>query len=141
MPDSSVVPAEKGTSRWLVGAASLGFILLQSACTAIMAVSGLRLLVGLGALAAASGVSGVAGGFHRDAVRIPMMVAATAGSLFNLYILWRVRSLRSRPSSQWRRERVSQSRITSERVQIACAVATLVLVAAELVSHHFVFRG
>jgi hypothetical protein len=33
---------------WLIGLTS--FILLQSACTAVMAVSGLRLQIGLGSL-------------------------------------------------------------------------------------------
>ena len=37
-----------------VGLTSLFFILLQSACTAFMAISGLRLLIGMGALTAAA---------------------------------------------------------------------------------------
>ena len=37
---------------WLIGLTSFLFILLQSACTAVMAISGLRLLIGLGSLEA-----------------------------------------------------------------------------------------
>lgn len=121
--------------------ASLGFILLQSACTAIMAISGLRLLIGLGALAAASGVAGTAQGFHRDAIRIPMMIVAVVGSLLNLYMIWRVRSLRNRPAAQWRITGPSPRQIRSERIQIGLAVVTLGLVLAEWISHAFVFRG
>jgi len=84
-----------GARRWLLTLTRLGFILLQSACTAIMAISGIRLVIGLGALAAASGVAGTAQGFHRDAIRIPMMMIAVLGSLCNeLHAEWSARCLR-----------------------------------------------
>ena len=88
--------------NWLVGLTSLFFILLQSACTAVMAISGVRVVIGLSALAAAAGLNRPATGFHADAIRIPMMAIALIGSFVNLYVIWRIRSLRSRPSSQWR---------------------------------------
>jgi len=46
------VPALKRQRQgsWLIGLTSFLFILLQSACTAVMAISGLRLLIGLGSL-------------------------------------------------------------------------------------------
>jgi hypothetical protein len=37
---------------WLVSLTSLVFIVLQSACSVAMAISGIRVLIGLGALAA-----------------------------------------------------------------------------------------
>ena len=55
---------------------SLLFILLQSACTAVMAISGVRVIIGLSALAAAAGLNRPATGFHSDAIRIPMMTIA-----------------------------------------------------------------
>jgi len=62
---------------WAVNLTSLFFILVQSACTAVMAISGVRVVIGLGALAAATvGINGPATGFHRDAIRIPMMAIA-----------------------------------------------------------------
>src|SRR3954467_1761358 len=78
--------------RW-ANAGSFLFVLLQSACTAVMAISGFRLLIGLRRLAAASGGYGPAKGFHQDAIRIPMMILALVGALANLYSVWRVRSL------------------------------------------------
>jgi hypothetical protein len=46
-----------------------------------MALSGVRLIIGLGALVAvASGAKAPAAGFHQDAVRLPMMVFAVLGS-------------------------------------------------------------
>jgi ABC-type xylose transport system permease subunit len=125
---------------WLANAGSFLFILLQSACTAVMAISGFRLLIGLGALAAAGGVYGPAKGFHQDAIRIPMMVVAVVGALANLYSVWRVRSLRARPASQWRVQPISRRKLRSEWVQIVLAIVTLVLVAAEWMTHTIIHR-
>ena len=81
-----------------------------------------------------------AGGLHRDAIRIPMMIVAVVGSLINLYVIWRIRSLRKRPSAQWRQQVIPRKKIWSENAQVAMAVVTLVLVAAELFSHLYIFR-
>jgi hypothetical protein len=95
-------------------------------------------LIGLGALAAASGLNRPASGFHRDAIRIPMMIVAVAGSLINLYVIWRVRSLRNRPAAQWRRIPLTPRQIWSERFQIGLAILTLLLVLAEWWTHRIV---
>ena len=80
------------------------FALLQSACTAVIAISGLRVAIGLSALAAAAGIHAPAHGFHQDAIRIPMMVLAFLGALINLFVIWKVRNLRSKPAAQWRQQ-------------------------------------
>jgi hypothetical protein len=69
-----------------------------------------------------------------------MMVLAVLGSCINLYMIWRIRSLRKRPSSQWREQPVSGRRLWGERVQITLAVVTLILILAEFLSHHYIFR-
>jgi hypothetical protein len=69
---------------WIIGLTSLFFILLQSACTAFMALSGLRLLIGIGALAAATTGLRLVDSIHREAIRIPMEIFAVAGSVINL---------------------------------------------------------
>jgi hypothetical protein len=116
------------------------FALLQSACTAVLAISGFRVLIGLSALAAAAGVHAPAKGFHQDAIRIPMMVVALVGSLANLYSLWRIRSLRARPASQWRVQPLTAAKRRSERLQFVLAVLTLVLLVAEWVTHTMMHR-
>ena len=136
-------PAEEPTGKrtWLVSATSFIFIVLQSACTAVIAISGVRVAIGLSALAEATiGIHAPAGGFHRDVIRIPMMIAATSGSLINLYVIWRIRTLRARPSSQWRLQPVTRKQRRSEFLQIALAVVTLVLVAAEWITHPMIYR-
>jgi len=133
---SEVSPARL---RWVNWTGFL-FALLQSACAAVLAVSGIRVLIGLGALAAASGIHAPARGFHQDAVRIPMMVVALAGALVNLYVLWRVRSLRARPSAQWRVQAVTPATRRSELLQFVLAIVTLLLLAAEWITHPIVHR-
>jgi len=116
------------------------FALLQSACTAVLAISGFRVLIGLGALAAAAGINAPAKGFHQDAIRIPMLWLALVGALANRYSVWRVRSLRARPSAQWRVQPVSKDKLRSERLQIVLAIVTMALVAAEWFTHPMMHR-
>ena len=120
--------------RW-ANLASLLFALLQNLCAAVMAISGIRLLIGLGSLAAAGGILPAIESFHRDSIRIPMMLLALVGAVVNLYSVWRVRSLRARPASQWRAQPVSREKVRSESVQIALAILTLILLAAEWIIH------
>jgi hypothetical protein len=141
--NSTTASAEEPASRrtWLVSMTSLLFIVLQSACTAVIAISGVRVAIGLSALAEATfGIHAPAHGFHRDVIRIPMMIAASAGSLINLYVIWRIRRLRARPSSQWRVQAATPKQRRSELFQVALAVVTLALVAAEWITHPMVHR-
>ncbi|WP_446742067.1 hypothetical protein [Silvibacterium acidisoli] len=112
--------------------------LLQSICSAVVAVNGLRLAIGLGAVVLSSGAMGTLVRFHVDWIRIPMIVLAVAGSVLNLAILAHVRYLRNRPSSQWRRQPLSAHAARMERLQIWLAVLTFVLVGIEESLHlHF----
>jgi hypothetical protein len=141
--NSSTASAEEPVSRrtWLVSMTSFLFILLQSACTAVIAISGVRVAIGLSALGAATfGIHAPAHGFHRDVIRIPMMIAASIGSVINLYVIWRIRTLRARPSSQWRVQAVSPKQRRSELFQIGLSIITLALVVAEWVTHSMVHR-
>ena len=124
----------KGRS-WIIGLTSLFFVLLQSACTAFMAISGLRLLIGIGSLAAATTGLHLLASIHGEAFRIPMEIVAVVGSVVNLYAIWRVRSLRARGSSQWRMGPVPAKTIRSEWIQIVLALLTLGLVAMEWAFH------
>jgi hypothetical protein len=124
----------KRPSPWINWSSFL-FAVLQAACAAVLAVSGLRLVIGLGALAAAAGTDKAPGGFHQDAIRIPMMLLALIGSLFNLYMLWRVRSLRQKPAAQWRVQPLTPKEKRSERLQFVLSILTLLILASEWVAH------
>jgi hypothetical protein len=58
--------------------------------------------------------------------------------LLNLYVIWRIRTLRSRPSSQWRTTPPTPKQKRAEAFQILLAVITLALVAAEWITHRIV---
>jgi hypothetical protein len=126
--------------NWIVLWSSFFFALVQSLCTAVLAVSGIRVVIGLSALAAAAGVHAPARGFHQDAIRIPMMILALGGSLLNLYVLWHIRRLRNRPSAQWRRQPLSPKKRRTERLQFALSILTLLLLLAEWITHPMMHR-
>ncbi len=140
--ESAITPTTAASPRmWAVTLTSLLFILLQSACTAVLLFSGISVGVGLGSFAAALGLSRLAGSFHADIIRIPMMILALAGSLISLYVLWRVRSLRARPASQWRIRALSPKEKRKETFQFLLSVVTILLIAAEFTAHLWLHRG
>ena len=129
------------TTRFkLLNWSGIVFAILQSACTAVIAISGVRVAIGLSALAAAAGIHAPAKGFHQDAIRIPMMVIALAGALVNLFVIWKIRKLRSNPASQWRQQPVPAGKLRAEKWQIALSIVTLALLAAEWITHPMVHR-
>ena len=142
-PDASPRGEEKWTEpkgMAVLGSTSLLMAALQSLCTAVLTISGIRVAIGLTALAAASGVYAPAQGFHQDAIRIPMLILAAAGAIINLAVLAWIRHLRSRPSAQWRRRELSPRQKRSERLQIVLALVTLILVGLETWTHPMVHR-
>lgn len=134
--DSGEIPKRLRT----LGGVSLVAALLQSLCTAVLTISGIRVAIGLTALAAAGGIYAPARGFHEDAIRIPMLIFAAAGALVNLAVLAWIWRLRAQPSAQWRRRELSPREKRSERLQVALAILTLILVGLESWTHPMVHR-
>lgn len=125
--------------RALSGASFL-LALLQSLCTAVFAISGIRLAIGLTALAAVSGIYAPARGFHQDAIRIPMLILATVGAVANLAVIAWIRHLRANPAAQWRRTEPTVKQRRSERLQVVLAIVTLILVGLETWTHPKIHR-
>jgi hypothetical protein len=121
--------------KW-VGWSSFWMAVLQSVCSAFIALSGVRLLVGAVAFGSAVGVLKATGDrLHIDAIRMPMMMLALLGSVVNLVALWQVWRLRRRSASAWRVQAVPASKKRAEWIQFALAVLTLVLLAVEEWAH------
>jgi hypothetical protein len=133
------LPEASRRSTKLINWSAFFFAALQSVCSAFIALNGVRLLIGVGAFAAASGVVKLADRMHIAAIRIPMIVLALAGSVLNLVVLWQVWRLRRRPASAWRQQPVSKRKITSEWLQFTLTVLTLCLLAAEFFAHRYLF--
>jgi hypothetical protein len=123
----------------LVSGASVVLAVLQSLCTAIVTLNGVRVLIGLSALAASS-IAAPLLEFHEDAIRIPMLILAVIGSLVNLAVLAWIWHLRSRPEAKWRQNEIGPKQRRSERWQVAMALITLALVGVEMWAHVVVHR-
>jgi len=132
---SRVLPSETGKAQGVIAWSSLAFAVLQSVCSFFVALDGLRLLIGVGALASVVGAGEQWDRMHTDWIRVPMVVLALAGALLNLTVLLHVRHLRSRPAAQWRQRPLTAGKKRMERVQFALSLATLVLVAVEEAAH------
>ena len=101
-----------------------------------IALHGIPVLVGIGAVVLASSTWHLAERLHADAIRVPMMLVALVAALLNLLALWQVRRLRARPASAWRQQPLSPAKRRSETLQLALSLLTLVLLLAEEIAHH-----
>lgn len=119
----------------LLGWSSFFFALLQSVCTFFIAVSGLRLLIGITSLTVSAGFAAALDRFHVNWTRIPMIAVALAGALLNLVVVAQVRYLRSRPASQWRIKPLSLHTLRMERIQFVLSITTLILIGLEEYFH------
>jgi hypothetical protein len=128
--------AEQNASRFRwVGWSSFVFAVVQSVCTVFVALSGLRLVIGAAAFGAAVGAMQVAEKIHADSIRVPMVMFALIGAVFNLVALWQVKRLRGRAASAWRQKTASRSKLASEGFQFGLSLLTLVLLAIESYYH------
>jgi MFS family permease len=134
-PSPSPTFVERIAGSRTLGISSFLFAFLQTLCPAVIAISAVRVTIGLGALAAAAGSDASPRGWHADWIRIPMMLLAAFGAALNLFVIWHVRRLRSRPAAQWRLAPLSPGKLRGERMQIALAVLTFVCLAAEWITH------
>lgn len=134
IPERTDVSQAPARSRW-IGWSSFLFAVIQSACSAFVALSGVRILIGAAAFGSALGLLNIADKLHFKAIRVPMMLLALIGSLFNLVAIWNVRRLRSRSASAWRQKSLSSKKRNSERLQLALSVLTLMLLVLEYYFH------
>ena len=121
-------------TKW-IGWSSFFFAVIQSVCSAFVAVSSIRLLIGAAAFGSALGLLKIADRIHFRAIRIPMMLVALAGSLINLVAIWQVRRLRGRSASAWRQKALTSKKLNAERLQLALSILTLVLLVFEYYFH------
>ncbi len=140
IPAATETPRSSVRSRW-IGWSSFFFAVVQSVCTAFVALSGVRILIGAVAFGSALGLIKIADKLHVSAIRVPMMLVALFGSLFNLAAIWQVRRLRGRSASAWRQKPLSNKKRNSERLQVVLSVLTLALLALEYYFHIKLHKG
>jgi hypothetical protein len=135
-------PQDRVRARLWVSWSSLIFAFLQSVCTFLMAMAGLRLIIGVGSLAMSADVAALLDRMHASWLRIPMICLAFVGAGLNLIAILQIWRLRARPASQWRQAPVPAGKLRMERWQLALSLITFALIALEegfhlRLSHHF----
>jgi hypothetical protein len=135
VPRDETLTSPVARYQWL-NWSSLVLAFLQSVCSAFIALSGIRFLVGIGAVVLASSAWRLAEHLHVNAIRIPMMLLALFGALLNLLALWQARRLRRRSASAWRQQPLTAAKRRSEAVQLALSLLTLVLLLGEWIAHY-----
>ncbi len=127
-------PRRRSAGRLLLTWGSLALAAAESLCVAAVGLSGVRVALGLTSLLAA-GASGPARGFHREALRIPLLTLGAVGALLSLLLLWNEEKLRRNPAAAWRTRPLTAKQRRRRWLQLGLAVLTLLLVAAELITH------
>jgi hypothetical protein len=113
---------------------SLGLAVAQGVCAAAVLLSGAGSLLGFSSLIAAS-AAGPATGLHANRFRIPMLVAAGIGAVFNLLLLWNAERIRRNPSARWRMRPLTRKQLVEKWIQLSASLFTLLLIVAELITH------
>ena len=113
---------------------SLALAAAESLCVAAVGLSGVRVALGLTSLLAA-GASGPAQGWHREGLRVPLLTIGAIGALISLLLLWNEDRLRRNPSAAWRMRPLTPAQRRRRWFQLGAAILTLLLVAAELITH------
>jgi hypothetical protein len=119
----------------LVGS-SLLFSVLQSVCTAVVALNSVRLAIGIGSLAMTTGLGAAMEHFHEITwLRVTLLVGALSGSILTLGIVLRTIRLRNRPAARWRLRPLSSKQKRIELLQVSLSLVTLLLVVVEEYLH------
>jgi hypothetical protein len=135
--DAAKSATASGRRQLLVVATSLVFSILQSVCTAIIAINGIRLAIGLGSLVMAVGFGAAVDRFHETTwLRLTLMLGAVSGSIATLFIVLRARKLRNKSSARWRLQPLTLRQRRMEILQIGMSILTLSLVIIEECLHY-----
>lgn len=115
---------------------SLLFSVLQSMCTAVVALNSVRLAIGIGSLAMTTGLGAAMEHFHQITwLRATLLVGALSGSILTLGIVLRAIRLRNRPAARWRLRPLSSKQKRMELLQVSLSLVTLLLVVIEEYLH------
>lgn len=141
MPESDLSMETTSSKRGslLLTWGALALAAAESLCVAAVGLSGVRVALGLSSLLAA-GASGPAHGFHREAIRVPLLTIGAIGALLSLLLLWNEEKLRRNPSAAWRMKPLTPKQRRVRWFQLTAAIVTLLLVVAEVVTHPWFHR-
>jgi hypothetical protein len=118
----------------ILGWSALCLAALESLCAAAVALSGVRVVLGLGSLIAAT-AAGPAQGLHRQGLRVPILWASGVIAALNLLLLWNESRIRRNPAAQWRIQPLTPKQRRQRWMQIVTSVVALLLILAEVITH------
>lgn len=110
------------------------FILAAVEAVCVFVVAAGRAGIALSSISATATAS-AAVFLHRDSFRIPVLLLAIAGSLFNLFLLWRFYRLRNAPAAAWRKKPLTKRERWRIGLVLALSVLTLLTAGAEIYFH------
>ena len=114
---------------------------MQSICTAVLTISGVRLAIGLTAFALAGSAYAPLRWFHQDAIRIPMLVLAALGAIVDLLVLASDSAFASHnPLLNGVGARKPKRSCAPSGFKVAIALVTLLLVGLETWTHAVMVR-
>lgn len=123
-----------GAWRRLMGWSALVLAASESLCAAAVALSGVRVLLGMSSLIAAT-AAGPATGWHREALRVPILWVSGVIAVLTLLLVWNEDRIRRNPAAAWRLEPPTAKQRRQRWIQIATSVAALLLILGEVVTH------
>jgi hypothetical protein len=128
-----------GVRGTVLGWSALCLAAVESLCAAAVALSGVRMLLGMSSLIAAT-AAGPAHGFHREALRVPILWASGAIAVINLLLLWNENRIRRNPAAQWRLQPFTPKQRRQRWMQLATSIGALLLILGEVVTHPWFHR-
>jgi len=129
----------RGIQATILGWSSLFLAVLESLCAAAVALSGVRVLLGMSSLIAAT-AAGPAHGFHREGLRVPILWASGLIAALNLLLLWNENRIRQNPAAAWRLQPFTPKQRRQRWMQLATSIIALLLILAEVVTHPWFHR-
>jgi hypothetical protein len=123
-----------GIRSTILGWSSLFLAVVEALCAAAVALSGVRVLLGMSSLIAAT-AAGPAHGFHSEGLRVPILWASGLVALLNLLLLWNENRIRQNPAAQWRIQPLTLKQRRQRWIQIVTSAGALLLILAEVVTH------
>ncbi len=96
-------------------------------------------LLGMSSLIAAT-AAGPAHGFHREALRVPILWASGVIAVLNLLLLWNESRIRQNPAAAWRLQPLTPKQRRQRWMQLATSIGALLLILAEVVTHPWFHR-
>jgi hypothetical protein len=124
----------RGVQGTILGWSSLFLAVIESLCAAAVALSGVRVLLGMSSLIAAT-AAGPAHGFHRQGLRLPILWTSGVLALLTLLLLWNEHRIRQNPAAAWRLEPLTPKQRRQRWMQLATSIGALLLILAEVVTH------